>query len=146
MIRYLHQSLPLAFLNCLAAFSISRSPVFGPFQPRNFSSLLSSSSVATKNFSISERTCLGRSRASSAACSRCEWRGDGNEAIVSDRVVVAFSLNDFKHADDSALEDKAGGGRGVMQDQRVDGIAVFTLGGWNKTPIVGIGQPEDQRL
>jgi hypothetical protein len=26
-----------------------------------------------------------------------------------------FGLHDFKHPDDLALEDKAGGGRGVMQ-------------------------------
>jgi hypothetical protein len=33
-----------------------------------------------------------------------------------------------------------------MQDQRVEGIAIFTFGGWNKTPVVRIGQPEDQGL
>jgi hypothetical protein len=37
-------------------------------------------------------------------------------------------LQDFKHADDLALEDKAGSGRGVVQYQRIDGIAIFTLG------------------
>jgi hypothetical protein len=33
-----------------------------------------------------------------------------------------------------------------MRDQRVDGIAVFTLGGWNETPVIRIGQPKDQGL
>src|SRR5436190_46960 len=67
--------LPLIFLNSLAAVSIRGAPAFGPFHPRNLSSLDSSSSVATKNFSISLRTCLGRSRASLSACSRWESRG-----------------------------------------------------------------------
>jgi Pilus formation protein N terminal region len=53
--------------------------------------------------------------------------GDGNQAIVSDRVFATLSLHDFKHANDLALQDKPRRGRGVVQDQRVDGVAIFTF-------------------
>jgi hypothetical protein len=52
---------------------------------------------------------------------------DRNETVIADRVFATLGLHDFEHADDLALEDKARGSRGIMQDQCVDGIAVFTL-------------------
>jgi len=34
---------------------------------------------------------------------------NGNDAIIADRVSASLGLHDFKHADDVALQDKAGG-------------------------------------
>ena len=69
----------------------------------------------------------------------------GKQTVVPLGFVFAFLL-DLKNADDPAGHDKARKGRRVMNHHDVERIAVIGFGRWHKAPVVGIGQPGQERL
>lgn len=66
---------------------------------------------------------------------------DGNDAVIAYSVFATLGLHDLKNANDLALQDKTRRGRGVMQDQYVDGVAIFTPCRWNETQSCGYVSP-----
>ena len=70
-----------------------------------------------------------------------EWRAIGHR---KDAIVAFFAflggLKHFEHSDRRATKHQAGIGRGIVDDENVDRIAVVGLGRGDEPPIVGIGQ------
>jgi len=69
-----------------------------------------------------------------------------NQPVVADGLFPFRALQDFQHANDLTLEHEARRGRGIVQDESVNRVAVVALGGRDETPVIRIGQSEDQRL
>jgi hypothetical protein len=113
--RCLSQPLPLSFLNCLAALSTSRFPVFGPFQPRNFSSFFSVRQSQRKT-SRSLTDLLGQFARVGFGLLAVRMPRDGNDAVIAHGVFAILSLHDLKNTNDFALHHETWRGCGVMQD------------------------------
>lgn len=76
-----------------------------------------------------------------------KWRavGHGEDAIVAFSLATARLL-DFEYADRSALQDDAGIGPGVVNDENVWRIAVRSRRRGDKAPVEGLAETGHQRL
>ena len=97
--------LSLVLLNSLAATSIRRSPVFGPFQPRNLSFLSSSSSVATKKLLDLFADLFGQIARILVGLFAVGVARHGDQPVIADGLLALLALQDFQNPDDLALQD-----------------------------------------
>jgi hypothetical protein len=60
-------------------------------------------------------------------------------AVISLDLAVGVLL-DFQNSDGPAAKYHAGIGLRIVEDQNVEGIAIFRLGRWNEAPVVRLGK------
>ena len=71
--------------------------------------------------------------------------GNGDDTIVA--YALAFRLLErFQHAQELAAHHETGTCRSIVDDDGIERITIFGSRGGNKAPVVGVGQPEYQRL
>src|SRR3954467_3113657 len=69
-----------------------------------------------------------------------------NEDAVVSLLLALRRLQDFEHADGLARQNETWIRRRIVNDENIQGVAVFRFGGRDEAPIVGIGQSGKQRL
>src|SRR5262245_8173429 len=99
----------------------------GPRHPWNSRFFDSSASVASKNFSNSSIALDGRRRMSCRSPSKGERSGTTKHPIIA-FLFALRNLNHFEHADRFAFQHNAWIGRGIMNNEDIEGVTVLGPG------------------